>query len=65
MRQFKFFEKKVDLKIPEGYKYHDTTPLIYNPYTFSAIKWIIIKHIDTGETIKHHQITEGHPLWNN
>ncbi len=69
MKNFKFFGKnKGNINTSQfntdELEFWGVSPLLYNPYTFSACKHMLYRHISSGEIIKRERIYEGHPLWN-
>lgn len=66
---FKFFKDNKNYGNPSdydliGFEFVGVSPLLYNPYTFSPVKRILLRDITNGNIVKGDEIYEGHPMWN-
>lgn len=71
MKRFKFLviEQGITEYDPEyyncdGFEFVGVTPLYYSPGTFQSNKYLLFKHLESGEVIKGEMIYNNHPMWN-
>jgi hypothetical protein len=65
MKPFKFLtiKPKPEIEIPEGHEFAGVTPTLYEPHTFDAIRYVLIRDLSNNEVRKYCQIYVGDPLW--
>ena len=66
MIPFKFLHENytVDLEnIPSGFEFAGVSGIYYEPHTFRAYRFILIREIISEMVEKFKQINDTHPLW--
>lgn len=65
MKNFKFLSKipTFEDEIPEGFEFAGVTPLLYSAFTFTPVRFILIRNLVTDTIERGVEINENHPLW--
>lgn len=66
MRDFKFLKGQKNSREYDspGFEFAGVSPIIYNPYTFSQVRYMLFRNTTNGEVIRGNQINDEHPMWN-